>query len=240
MRERSIAPPVFFLLAIATAAAAQDTPTYRAVRLEVRQEVIDRGASADLIGQVLSPELSCVADKDVTVYFDAADDVLMDETVATLKTDEGGSFYLSHAPATGGEYRAVVEEAGGCAASESNYTAIQMRADITLAAAPQSIEPGEAVRLRVGVDPFCVLLDELGVPVAELRIERLARSGWVALKRHPKPGAGYCRFELGVRPRRSTAYRAVGEGSFTALPRYENFFIGNQSLPLLVHVDDDQ
>jgi hypothetical protein len=214
--------------------------TYRTARLEVVQEVIDRGGTADLVGQVLSPDLDCVAGREVILYFDAADDVQMDETVATLTTDEGGSFFHAHVPATGGEYRAFIDEGDGCAAAESNYTALRVRADIELEAQPRSIVAGEPVTLTVTVDPFCEFLDELGVPVAELRIERLsARSGWVAIRKAPRRIGG-CTFRLRRKPGRTTVYRAVGEGSFTALPRYENYFVGNISTPVLVEVEENQ
>ncbi|HYC57385.1 MAG TPA: hypothetical protein VEL28_20810 [Candidatus Binatia bacterium] len=219
-------------------AGAGETPLFRALRLEVVQEIIDRGRSADLIGQVLSSDLSCVANRPVIVYFDAADDVLMDETIATLTTDEGGSFFHSHMPATAGEYRAVVEEQAGCAAAESNYTALKMRADITLTANRRFLTRGERVRLTVTVDPpHCQLLDELGVPVADLRIERLDhRDGWIRVQRELEQVENQCIFHVRLRPRRTAVYRAVGEGSFSSLPRYENFFIGNVSTPVLIQV----
>jgi hypothetical protein len=94
------------------------------------------------------------------------------------------------------------------------------------------------VTLTVKVDPFCEFLDELGVPVAELRIERLTvRRGWVAIRRAPRRTGEHCTFELRRKPARTRVYRAVGEGSFTALPRYEHYFVGNISTPVLVEVE---
>jgi hypothetical protein len=226
------------VVGITTIAFAQDPASATFPTLDADAIVVARGEQVQLSGTVRSEHSECYSGIEVFIKADGHDDYIAYQTIGTVSTDDDGYFTFSVAVERSTSYRADIGSVPEqCKPDTSNYKSVLARADISLTANKQKIDPGDRVRFQVTVAPECNSVEKDLHPSIQGRLflEKVTDDGWQRVTGDWKE-ADECIFTFVRKPKSTNAFRVVGEGVFVGLPGYEWYWIGDTTEPILVRV----